>query len=432
MQAWFGRLLCGAGIVFVASLLLAALPTSAAAAEGWSADLLQQILRAEPTPASNAAAPAAATPVATAPAEMVLQTYHLAHLRVGEAGKPQNTLAILGKLLPSGSTVNADVGANSLHILTTAQAHKAAWDYLSAIDVPETITPAMAVVPDDVRAALQKLLEAGDGSARLAAAVNEVQGNVVAELAAAERRQRAYVLKLAAVLLAAMVVCVAAWVVLARHRGPVGERQAPTSLHLAPGDVAHALVPVHDKIRHDMLGLLNEVAIKLQAQHQEQQKLVREQHEQLETARLALVDERKQFIAETGSMVVQAVERVDATTAKLFRQQDKVAELVEELQSTVRELDHAKDQLRGREIDLEKERAKIAALSLLLEEGGALPPLEPEPAFTGNGCIPHLPSSTPCPTPNRIAPLPEPTLLATAPLENSPRFTFLPPHHPEN
>jgi hypothetical protein len=62
---------------------------------------------------------------------------------------------------------------------------------------------------------------------------------------------------------------------------------SPT-VSIAAGEVAHALVPVHDKIRHDMLGLLNEVAIKLQAQHQEQQKLVREQHEQLESARLAL------------------------------------------------------------------------------------------------------------------------------------------------
>ncbi len=420
-------------------VLLVAAAKGLAAEANWSADLLQQILRSEPAaPAAGASSLRAGDVSAgkepragSAPAEMVLQTYHLAHLRVGEAGKAQNTLTILGKLLPAGSSVNSDVAANSLHILTTPQAHQAAWDYLSAIDVPETVTPAPAAVPDEVRSALQKLLEAGDGSARLVAAVNEVRGDVASELAAAETRQRAYVTKLGAALAALVLGGAVAWRWFGRRR-PARGPTPPTSVHLAPGDVAHALVPVHDKIRHDMLGLLNEVAIKLQAQHQEQQKLVREQHEQLESARLALVDERKQFITETGSLVVQAVERVDATTAKLFRQQDKVAELVEELQSTVRELDHAKDQLRGREIDLEKERAKIAALSLLLEEGGSYPAPDDQPTFNGDGCMPHPPPITSCPTFNRIPSLQEQVPSVTPVAATSLRYTFLPPHHPES
>jgi hypothetical protein len=196
-------------------------------------------------------------------------------------------------------------------------------------------------------------------------------------------------------------------------------------------------------MRTDMLGLLNEVAIKLQAQHNEQQKLVREQQQQLEGARLALAEERKQFISEAGTMVVQAVERVDATTAKLAKQQDKVAELVEELQHTVRELDETKDSLRDREVELEQERAKIAALSLLLEEGGTLPPLTAPngpngsngqgpgdhalETLNGNGAGTRATATIPCTNQETITV--RTTLLASS-MPPKP-FTFLRPDHPE-
>ena len=408
---------------------------------GWSADLLTQILKSDP-PKPDPSAAADRAP------EMILRTYRLTNLRAGEAGKTQNVLAILNKLLPAGSSMNVDVPANSIHVLTTATAHAAIWDYLSAVDIPETTPPPL--VPPEVKAALTKLAETRSDGKEVLAAVGALRTDVSNHLAVVDHWQRTQMLKLGAgaVLFAVTLFVTLAWML--RRRPPATPPADATALALAPDQLATALVPVQDKMRNDMLGLLNEVAIKLQAQHNEQQKLVREQQQQLEDARLALADERRQFISEAGNMVVQAVERVDATTAKLARQQDKVAELVQELQNTVRELDETKDNLRDREVELEQERAKIAALSLLLEEGAALPAgaltngHNPEPhspgANSNHDGQPEQPArfvaSTPCTTPDPITPTrPRITIpSAQVPRENppEPRFTFLPPDHPES
>ncbi len=430
----------------IALLWLFAALRPAAVAEtaptGWSADLLNQILKSD--------VPAQQTPANNATAEVVLHTYQLSHLRIGEAGKAQNVLAILGKLLPPGSSVNPDIPANSLHVLTTPAAHKAVWDYLSAVDVSEPARTPVAAVPEDVQAAIKKLASTSDQSAKLAAAVGSVKTDVSREIAAIEARQNRQTWRLAGIGagFALAGILGLGW---AMRRGRSSGAPAPDSasaLALAPEQLTSALVPVQDKMRNEMLGVLNEVAIKLQAQHNEQQQLVREQQQQLENARQALADERRQFITEAGTMVVQAVERVDATTAKLARQQDKVAELVQELQNTVRELDDTKDSLRDREVELEQERAKIAALSLLLEEGAPIPAdaltngHRPTPASdplnTQNAapvtdrCAP----ATPCMTIDPITPtmpLPPVHPNGSMPPPRPPaRFTFLPPEHPES
>ena len=410
---------------------------------GWSADLLNQILKAETPKAEASAMPAAAI----APGEMTLRTYHVSALRVGEAGKAQNVLAILAKLLPAGSSINPDIPANSLHVLTTPAAHKAIWDYLSAVDVPEpAAAPAANSVPDDVKAALKKLADTGDQSAKLLAAVGALKSDVSNEIAAIDARQRQQTLKLAIAggAFGIVLLLTLRWMLRRRAPEPSPVPEEPTELMLAPEQLTTALAPVHDKMRTEVLGLLNEVAIKLQAQHNEQQKLVREQQQQLEDARLALAEERRQFITEAGTMVVQAVERVDATTAKLAKQQDKVAELVEELQHTVRELDQTKDSLRDKQVELEQERAKIAALSLLLEEGGAVPPMPPPngASFNGHHGAPsssegqtnHPRTSTPAQAGNEnlscTIPAPTPTVPSAVPTA-VPRFQFLPPDHPE-
>jgi hypothetical protein len=414
------------------------------AGSGWSADLLSQILKVEP--AKVEAAPLAAP----SSAEMVLRTYRFTNLRVGEAGKSQNVLAILGKLLPAGSSVKTDVPANSLHLLTTPTAHTAAWEYLSAVDVAEA-APALAAntVPEEVKTALKKLADAGDQSAKVLAAVGALKTDVSTEIARIDARQRQQTTKFAigGLVFTAVLVVTIGWML--RRRSGSAQADSPTestAFALAPEQLTIALTPVHDKMRNDMLGLLNEVAIKLQAQHNEQQKLVREQQQQLEDARQALADERRQFITEAGSMVVQAVEKVDATTAKLAKQQDKVAELVQELQDTVRELDETKDDLRSKQVELEQERAKIAALSILLEEGGALPTSEVmSNGHATNGRLPNISTSeAPDLSGSGASRVPPPIsctnqsqiLIATTPAlerttETAPQFQFLPPDHPE-
>jgi hypothetical protein len=309
------------------------------------------------------------------------------------------------------------------------------------VDVRETPATAPSALPDDVKSALKTLAEAGDQSGKLAESLVALKAGMSTELARIESRQREQLTRIGGWAVGIMVVAVAllAWGL--RRRSGTDAAAAPangSTLVLAPEHLATALVPAQDKMRNEMLGVLNEVAIKLQAQHNEQQKLVLEQQQQIESARQALADERRQFISEAGTMVVQAVERVDATTAKLARQQDKVAELVSELQNTVRELDQTKDTLRDREVELEKERAKIAALSLLLEDGGALPPPESTLAPRASDDSSPLPFATSRLNPAHPCTTPDPTAAATPkPLRMNgsngamPQFTFLPPHHPE-
>jgi hypothetical protein len=431
--------------LFAFALLITALHAVASAQDkhdgGWSADLLNQILKADPMAPESAPT--------SADHEMVLRTYRLTHLHVAEAGRVQNVLGILRNLLPPGSSMKTDVPDNSIHVLTTLAAHKAVWDYLSAVDIAEpTATAPAAGVPDDVQMALKKLAEAGDHSATLLKALASLQSDVAAHFAEIDARQRQQTMKVVAgvAAFALMLVGTVGWMVRRRPAPAVDGKVSGAALALAPDQLATALTPVHDHMRSDMLGLLNEVAIKLQAQHNEQQKLVREQQQQLEEARHALADERRQFINEAGTMVVQAVERVDATTAKLAKQQDKVAELVQELQQTVRELDETKDNLRHREVELEQERAKIAALSILLEEGSPVPATRScngHPAgrsLTGadennhNGADAGSAASDrsmPCTTPDQPCQRTTPELPETSNPPKAFRFTFLPPNHPE-
>ncbi|PTX91344.1 hypothetical protein [Opitutus sp. ER46] len=424
----------------VALVLSAGRPLNAAeppAESGWSAELLQQILQAEPTSAESLRAPVPAR-------EMSLRSYNFSHLRVGEAGRTRNVLAILQQLLPPGSSVKPDVAANSIHVLTTTTAQQAVWDYLSAVDIAEGPPEPAAGVPADVLAALRKLAETGDQSAKVLTAVRSLGTDVAHHMAEIDQRQHRQTVKLVGggAALVVFMIGLLLWMMRRSPAVPEAAREGAGSVALAlrSDQLASALTPVHDKMRTEMLGMLNEVAIKLQAQHNEQQKLVQEQQQRFEDARVALAEERKQFIDQAGTMVVEAVERVDATTAKLVKQQDKVSDLVEELQSTVRELDHTKDELRTKEIELEQERAKIAALSLLLEEGSPLPPIgRPtnghQAGITANGrtpgngsSTPHFPCMTQLPTPSLLSPT-----LGQSRLEPpaAPRFTFLPPDHPE-
>jgi hypothetical protein len=425
--------------------ILAALCCGVVAGEapgaGWSAEVLNRILKAEPPAQSTATPPTA---------EMMLHTYHLSHLRVGEAGKSQNVLTILDKLLPPGSAINPDIPANSLHVLTTAAAHKAIWDYLSAVDVMDSASvPAAGAVPEDVKAAIKKLADAGDQSTKVLTAVGAIKSDVAREIADIDARQRDRMIRFAVAGLGCVVLFAATLLWTLRRRLPTKTVSMAdnSALALAPEQITNALTPVHDRMRNDMLGMLNEVAIKLQAQHNEQQKLVHEQQQQLENARLVLAEERRQFITETGSMVVQAVERVDATTAKLAKQQDKVAELVQELQNTVRELDDTKDNLRDKEIELEQERAKIAALSILLDEGAVPPPMTnghsrlngsaiASPIGVGLETTARRDSSTLCTSLDQppAAPLEGTTQSppVAAPTMAAPRIHFLPPDHPES
>lgn len=417
----------------------AAVAANATESGGWSADVLDRILKADPTrPEVSSVAPAP---------EMALRTYHLSHLQIGEAGRSKNVLSILEKLLPAGSYINQDVPANSVHVLTTPAAHKAVWDYLSAVDIAESTPPvATAAVPDDVKVAIKKLADSNDQAAKLFSAIDAMKADVAQGIAAIDNREHDRMVRLAIVGITCLVVgsAVLGWML---RRRPVVEKEVPnsnTGLVIAPEQLTTALTPVHDRMRTDMLGMLNEVAIKLQAQHNEQQKLVHEQQHQLESARLALAEERRQFISETGTMVVQAVERVDATTAKLARQQDKVTELVQELQNTVRELDDTKDSLRNKEIELEQERAKIAALSMLLEEGGtapAVPNIHRSPRSNGHSAPSFEPEvSPPSALPSTLCTNHDPTV--TTPMDltphpigvaasQMPRFQFVPPDHPE-
>jgi hypothetical protein len=427
------RLICLTGLFSWASAQNAAAPTQET---GWSADLLNQLLKEAPKPASPVKAESGRG--------MTLRSYQLRNLHIGEAGRTQNLINILDKMLPAGSSVRPDVQANTLHILTSPEAHAAVYDYISAIDQVEkpaadaAAKTAPAVVPDEIKAALKKLAESSEQSTQLLTAVSGIKSQVETRLDEIKNRQRQQLTTIiGAVAGAVLVVAVLAFFLLRRRPETVvptvvmpASPEVSKSLALIPQQISKELVAQQTQMRDAMMGSLNEVVIRLQAHYGEQQKQIENKQAELIAAQEHLAIERQKFISESTAMVTNAVGKVEQTTVRLAKQQDKVGELVTELQNTIQELDKTKDDLRQAKSEVDAERAKIAALSLMLEEGGPLPPdmvhqahqdaaSNREQEFaTALDNTPSSKESAPCQTSPSITETPY-------------RFRFMPPDAPE-
>jgi len=393
----------------------------ALAQDGWSSSLLDQ-LKEPPKPS--------VTQQATASDGMVLKTYRLDHLKVGEAGRSAQAISTLKRLLPMGSEVRPDMQANSLHVLTTPRAHEGAWEFLSAMDVEiqsaaPTQDPAQA---EAIAKATAKLEQAATASQQALAQVAGIQTSLQSGMDSKFSSFQNSIRKIIVVAGIAIVVFVAALVyLLARRRrraeseaAVVGDGYSPmsTALTLTPEAAQTALEPVQREMQTKMMELLNATAIKMQSVVEAQKRehaenasrltaLIQKAGEDMQAAQI-----RVEEFADSQHKALKGIhaigERLDSGLAEFQKSSDKVEAVAAELARTMKELDaqrdhaaklasemaamQAKAQLEAKDAEamrrliaqkeqelLKKEReitnqaASLAALQIMLDGGDPIP-----------------------------------------------------------
>jgi len=425
---------------------------------GWSSALLKEVL--------DSGSSGRRVSGQSAGEGFVLRSYQLRYLRLGDPGRAKSALQLLQRLLPEGSTLRQDLPANSLHLLSSTAAHEAVWDFLSTVDVPSEIqTVAPKDLSPELRKALEQLEDLRAGNGRVAAQLDSLRGAMGALSGSRQGFWSGGVLYLAVVLIVIVTLLLLLTWRLRRDLRTVSEvvQQAPAELppQALQGLVQGSLVPVQRELQQEMMGVLNAAAIRMEAWYNEQRARgevleleARQQREGLAMAQAALTGVREQLRADHEALAERLGARIDASTGRLDDnvralgdQHRRVELLAGELQATVRELDETKDQVlvlqrelesrRGdldetrerlgrREGELTRQQAKLAALTLILEEGAA-----PALSFADDG-------ETAADRPKRDVEL----VLVQAPPQdgtgattettpwkttNKPIFTFLPP-----
>ncbi len=404
----------------------------------WSANLLNEVVR---EPQRSAAHPAAGE--RRKGEGVVLRSYQLRTVRVGEAGRSRSLLQTMEHLLPAGSSMETDVPANTLHLLTTPEAHAAVWDFISAVDqAPASAANAEKGV--ELRGALERLASSAKRSDELAAAVAGLRDELARSrpnsggATAADWRIRGGVT-------AALLVLVGFVLVRSRFRRSGGAGDPPASAAIVPADqIALALAPAQQRLQQEMMGVLNAAAIRMESWYGEQAAQRDQLAEAIAGAGARVVAENEALLQRAEARFEHSASRIEANVRQLAVQNDRVEALAGELQTTVRELDSTKDQmlrlqsdldLKGRALDatreeltqreheLTRQQAKLAALTLILEEGGVS-------SATQGASAQAEPNEeiSPCTTPQPRPHDPPRSPAAAIPYT----FRFLPPDHPEN
>ncbi len=410
-------------------------------ARRWSADLLDSVVSPPvPSPAVESTSPAE-------PRGVILKTYQLRTVRVGASGRSQTLLQTMERLLPPGSSLRTDVPANSLHILTTPEAHAALWDFISAVDAPQEpdATQAAAAARDtQLKGALERLATSTQRTDQLAAAVENLRREL--SRPPAPPSSEGAVARLGWVgglsLAAALVFLLGLSLVRVRARRRISDLPPPAPI--VPADqIALALAPAQQRLQQELMGVLNAAAIRMESWYTEQAAQRTALESSIAGAGAHLLAENQALLERVEARFETSAARIEANVHQLAAQNDRVEALAGELEHTVHELDSTKDQLvrlqgdlddKGRALDatrsalsqreqeLTRQQAKLAALTLILEEGGPLPTHDPAVRLEKTPANPDLPRS-PCTIPQTPDRSPRPTAAYS--------FRFLPPDHPE-
>lgn len=137
-----------------------------AVVEGWSQDLLSRLLEVPPD----------STGVGGHATEaLVLRSYQLRTLRLGDPGRATHLVSILRRMLPPESRLTEDRPANTLHVLSSVAAQQAVLEFVGAMDATEgeRSSPAASGVPDEIRKALESLAATRPDAEKLAQIINE-------------------------------------------------------------------------------------------------------------------------------------------------------------------------------------------------------------------------------------------------------------------
>jgi hypothetical protein len=121
----------------------------------WSEDLLSRLLATPEAGAGNSEDVRKAE-------GMMLRSYQLRNLHVGEAGRAANLVSILRRMLPLDSRVTEDRAGNMLHVLSSTSAQEAVLELISAMDsdsADSTPVENASAVGERIPVAIKKALE---------------------------------------------------------------------------------------------------------------------------------------------------------------------------------------------------------------------------------------------------------------------------------
>jgi hypothetical protein len=175
---WSLRVLTG-----MVGVVLAPLCWAADADSGWSQDLLSRLLATpeQTREMSNRTVDA-----------MILRSYQLRVLRLGEPGRATHLVNILRRMLPPDSRVTEDKPANTLHLFSTMAAQDAAWEFISAMDSESDAAPRTdSTIPVEIRKALENLASARTDSETLLKIVEEANRGTEQRVTEALRQSEA-------------------------------------------------------------------------------------------------------------------------------------------------------------------------------------------------------------------------------------------------
>lgn len=372
---------------------------------GWSEDLLLRLLDA-PAETDGRTLPTADG--------LLLQSYQLRSLRLGDPGRATNLVSILRRMLPSGSRVTEDRPANTLHVLSTRAAQDAAVELISAMDAEAATAPGRpeaATVPEEVRRALESLAAARPDSEQLMKAVAETSARTeqrVTELVRLGQEETTASLRrmliAAAVTVFGLGLLGSTLVAMAARRAherqlAVLDKRAAAALTVQPSPGIEAVLAAsrdQQERTQDLQKLMESLSISYQADRQRHALLlesVAQKHGELaaslgqvekfrrdlgdDTARLFLEVNRDaidQIIrqasealqnraAEVGLIAESASRKMEETASRLEVQNARAQVLAEELERTQQEVDalfeklaHAQSQAQQAQSDANEQR----------------------------------------------------------------------------
>lgn len=331
-----------------------------------------------------------------------LKSYRLSHLTAKDSDPRYRSLEkLLRTLLPPGAEIHAESGTGTLHLFCSESAHTAAWELISALDKPGTKGEGAEALREELRTLVAGIEEAKQGNRDLAEKLVALHAEVLQkDKPETENRTRLPVLAGTALLVAAAGLFIG---LRKRSRSAPGEdsqEEDSNTLSLLRTDTR---VPAALKLQEDLLAAINAAAIRMeswqegQRQQQENLDLELSKHCSLldarardfEQAQERLLGEGRALMATAGERFESSAARLEAGVGRMHEQNDRVEALAGELQSTARELDETKDEmlrlrqslgqreqeldqarerLNGRERELSHQQAKLAALTLILEE----------------------------------------------------------------
>ena len=295
---------------------------------------------------------------------------------------PAPLAPLLERLLPAGATLRTLEDGKRFAVLAPQEAQHALAELLLTLEeIPAQAAPNPGISPE-LLASLERLV---DGEPAQLAALESLKSEFSARLDALQAPERAAPIP-PPIYLAGGLILLAPTLLLFRKRRSQPLALAP--LQPAGNDIAGALLPETRRQTEDIKLALVELGQNLHTALS------------LRSAQLSGIEERVNQLESSGNGWARGQEALDGATRtlegtaeRLTRENDRVLALAGELRGTLNELDTARDRLRlaeetlsekdaalvRRNAELEHERAKLAALSMILERMDSAPAKIPPP-----------------------------------------------------